>query len=98
MVDIDLGWDEKAVDHAVAHYTNEHRPTLENINGYRRFATGARWQRDQLRSDEAVERVAIHMCATTMQESIWPKLSTDEQDEWRAEARAAINALLGEEK
>lgn len=57
MVDIDLGWDEKAADHAVAHHTYEHLSPNENALYVSGFTCSARWQRDQLRSDEAVERV-----------------------------------------
>lgn len=82
---------------------NRNAPDLLNLKakhhaeGQRAFQQLLTEARADVRTDEAIERVAIHMCATTMQEQIWPRLNTDEQDEWRAEARAAIAALLGEE-
>lgn len=103
-----MTWDEKAEDYAVAHFTDEHRPTLENINGYRRFAAGARWQRAQLLSAEAVERVAAETIESfgdddhpTIDNLVVNDDGTvDLEGSFSPEviARAAINALLGEEK
>ena len=52
---------------------------------------GARWQRDQLRTDDAVERVAEAMHENDCG-------CGDGTDDWyRGLARTAVNALLGEE-
>lgn len=62
------------------------------------YVLGAKWQRGQLRTDEAVERVARAICRRN-----WPD---DEDfkhywlrygDDFRDDARAAIDALLGED-
>ena len=74
------------------------------------FNTGARWQRDQLRTDEAVERLALHLIKD---EGIdvsngWPTneyfgggpagdRDVEFKRAWMKSTRAAITALLGEE-
>lgn len=103
MVDIDLGWDEKAEDYAVAHHVYEYMEAAVNIHGHRRFVDGAQWQRDQLRTDEAVERVAQFMWSERAKGTVhphypWTGLAPQLRDGLRQDARAAINALLGEEK
>ncbi|MFT9771131.1 hypothetical protein [Brevibacterium casei] len=103
MVDIDLGWDEKAEDHAVAHHTYEYLSPNENALYASGFTCGARWQRDQLRSDDAVERVAQFMWSERAKGTVhphypWTGLAPQLRDGLRQHARAAINALLGEEK
>lgn len=67
------------------------------------FEGGARWQRDQLRTDEAVERVAQFMWSERAKGTVhphypWTGLAPQLRDDLRQYARAAINALLGEEK
>lgn len=90
-------WDEKAEDYAVAHHTYEHLGYGENMRFHKKFAAGAKWQRDQLRTDEAVDLVARGICRRN-----WPKDSDFEYywrrygDDFRADARAAITELLGE--
>lgn len=51
-------------------------------------------------TDDMVERAAIQMCATDRQGSVWVILSTEEKDDFRADARAALEAALnpGEEQ
>ncbi|WP_181275992.1 hypothetical protein [Brevibacterium oceani] len=62
------------------------------------FIDAARWQRDQLRTDEAVERVARGICRRN-----WPKDLDYEYywrrygDDFQSDARAAITALLEQE-
>lgn len=51
-------WDEKAEDYAVTRHTFEHQHQVLDDLGYRWFVQGARWQREALLTDEAVERVA----------------------------------------
>lgn len=43
-------------------------------------------------TDDMVERAAIQMCATDQQGSVWAILSTEEKDDFRADARAALEA------
>lgn len=73
------------------------------------FIDAARWQRDQLRTDEAVERVAeaiyrSHDSYTHFTAKPWAEMvkSKDRANKYRVKqdreaARAAITALLGEE-
>lgn len=62
------------------------------------FVEGAQWQRDQLRTDEAVERVA-----RSINPELWHMVDkgdgafTTAATTSLASARAAITALLGEE-
>ena len=53
-----MNWDEKAEDYAVAHHTYEHLTPDENAYYTSGFVRGARWMREALLSDEAVERAA----------------------------------------
>lgn len=53
-----MNWDEKAEDYAGAHHTYEHRTPEDNRLIEKGIVNGARWQRDELRTDEAIERVA----------------------------------------
>lgn len=102
-----MSWDEKAEDHAVAHHTYEHMTLGENDDGYRMFVKGASWQRDQLRTDMAVERVARLLACLEPGEE-WPSNETlggnltgtrdhEYRDGMRDQAREAIDALLGED-
>lgn len=102
-------WDEKADDHAVAHHTYEHMPPAVNAKIYMGFVLGARWQRDQLRTDEAVERMAeaiyrSHDSYTHFTAKPWAEMvkSKDKANRFRVKqdrkaARAAIDALIGED-
>lgn len=49
-------------------------------------------------TDDMVERAAIQMCATDRQGSVWVILSTEEKDDFRADARAALEAALNPEE
>ena len=53
-----MTWDEKAEDHAVAHHTYEHMTDGATALGHRMVKEGARWQREQILSDDVIERVA----------------------------------------
>lgn len=95
-------WDDKAEDHAVAHHTYEHMSPEVNAKIYMGFVLGARWQRDQLRTDEAVERVAEKLYQGEYQHPMaehdtWCQVEdcTNAED-YRDQARIVITALLGE--
>lgn len=95
-------WDDKADDHAVAHHTYEHMPPAVNAKIYMGFVLGARWQREQLLTDEAVERVADGILAsfaevTEAQDRRLPPATDVQRRHAEKYARAAITALLGEE-
>ncbi|KHS52568.1 hypothetical protein [Brevibacterium linens] len=63
------------------------------------FVEGAQWMRRQLRTDEAVERVARAIARLDPDEE-WPNetiIDDEYRDECHETARDAINALLGEE-
>lgn len=96
-------WDDKADDHAVAHHTYEHMPPAVNAKIYMGFVLGARWQRGQLRTEEAVERLASFLFEDDNGESIdqHEKICHDVskcrfRSDYTQFARAAITALLGE--
>lgn len=97
-----MNWDEKAEDYAGAHHTYEHRTEGENLFGAAMFVKGANWQRDELRTDEAVERVADWMCHedhgyTLDEHDGWCQdPSCDLVESYRQSARAAITALIGD--
>lgn len=77
-------WDKKADEGAIKHYSDWcPEGTLES---HRR---GAKWQRDQLRTPEAVERVANVLADVTGE----PRAGRFE----RTMAPAVIRELLGEE-
>lgn len=57
-----MSWDEKAEDYAGAHHTYEHLGYGENMRFHKKFVAGAKWQRDQIRTDEAIERAADWLC------------------------------------
>lgn len=99
----EVNWDEKAEDYAGAHHTFEHLGYGENMRFHKKFVAGAKWQRDKLRTDEAVERVAE---AEFVREQAdyeyfdredWGDQHPSNQDVFRSRARAAITALIGEE-
>lgn len=88
-----MNWDEKAYEHAEARSSEYFGHLPEQM-----FERGAKWMRDQLRTDEAIERVARAIARLEPNEK-WPD-ETIIDDEYRAEchetARAAITALLGD--
>lgn len=61
------------------------------------FAQGARWQREALLSDEAVERAALGIHASH-DRGDWDEELPVVQDEYRDMARAALTAALGEDE
>ncbi|MFE1082459.1 hypothetical protein [Brevibacterium sediminis] len=67
------------------------------------FNTGARWQRDQLRTDEAIERVANALCVEEEGMTLAEHEANCElpicgfRQSFLADARRSITALLGEE-
>lgn len=100
-----MNWDEKAEDYAGAHHTYEHRSPEDNRLIEKEIVHGARWQRDQLRTDEAIERVAESIWTTDPESALepfdgpetWEVLEPELKDDYRHAARHAITALLGEE-
>lgn len=102
-----MNWAEDAEDYASAHHTYEHRSEHDNAFGNLMFALGAKWQRNQFDTHEAIERVARTMAGLEPDEE-WPSnetlggnLTGTRDDEYRdgmcEQAKEAINALLGEE-
>ena len=106
-----MNWDKKATTAAVK---NRHDLYEEDEDGYEfrgfssqsdaqdhGFVEGAKWQRNQLRADEAVERVAAQMFTATQaayeywDRTDWDELHKSNQDVYRSDARAALTALLG---
>lgn len=99
-----MTWNEKAEDYTGAHHTYEHLGYGENMRFHKMFVKGARWQRQQLRSDEAVERVAESMWSTDPAPALtpfdgpetWDRQEPEVKNDYRKAAREAITALLGE--
>ena len=93
-----MNWNEK-VCHAAQ--LVEHDPDVigdaEYADGYVDGAvTGAHWMRDQLRTDEAIERAAVEL-AERHDRVPFDQMPGFIQNAWRADARACVDALLGEE-
>lgn len=86
-----MNWDEKA--------TEEFDGPLEQMIGHRVFLAGAKWQREQLRTDEAHHRAARAIARMDPDEE-WPD-KTEHDAEYRHqcydEAWDIITALLGED-
>lgn len=105
-----MNWDEKSLEAGEGRFINgnEHIVTYddqvrEEIHVHA-FSSGAKWQRDQLRADEAIERLANFLFADDNGESIdqHEKICHDVskcqlRNGYTQFARAAITALLGEE-
>ena len=91
-----MNWDEKAEDYAGAHHTYEHLGYGENMRFHKKFVAGAKWQRDQLRTDEAVERAARAVFDGEYS-GAWDAVAEWMREDCRIAARAAITALIGEE-
>lgn len=100
-------WDEKADEAAVRHHTFESMTGEDNERIRYGFWNGAKWQREQLRTDEAVKRVARLLACLEPGEE-WPSNETlggnltgtrdhEYRDGMRDQAREAIDALLGED-
>lgn len=103
-----MSWDEKAKCEARETYFSA-VPTAVQTRMVAPFVEGARWQRDNLRTDEAIERVAeaiylSHDRSSFFTAKPWAEMvkSKDRANKFRVKqdrkaARAAITALLGEE-
>lgn len=95
-----MNWDEKAEARAERWPTDpDHgdcRKCQINEQVREGFVMGARWQRRQLRSDDAMERVA-RAIASNSEDKPWEALSSMGRSMYLKDARAAIAALLGEE-
>jgi hypothetical protein len=96
-------WDEKAEDYASAHHTLEHQRLAYNMQRWDMFTRGARWQREQLLSEETVERAARVLYARSPSSwrdagCLWDDLPEAVQRAWKTEARAVLTAALGEEE
>lgn len=102
-------WDEKADEAAVRHHTFESMTGEDNERIRYGFWNGAKWQREQLRTDEAVEGAAeaiyrSHDSYTHFTAKPWAEMvkSKDRANKFRVKqdrkaARAAIDALLEQE-
>ena len=96
-----MNWYEKAEDYAVAHHTYEYLTPDENAYYTSGFVRGARWMREALLSDEAVERAAREMCWQANEwedgQVVWetPEQVAEEIEEWVPLARAALTAAIG---
>ena len=91
-----MNWDEKAEDYAVAHHTYEHLTPDENAYYTSGFVRGARWMREALLSDEAVERVA-HGLHASHDRGDWDEELPVVQDEYLNMARVALTAAIGDD-
>ena len=87
-----MNWDEKAEDYAVAHHTYEHLTPDENAYYTSGFVRGARWQRQALLSDDAVERVA-----RAMDENFNPDRHPIMAAMFRDYAKTALTAAIGDD-
>lgn len=105
-----MNWDEKAKMKAKELHPEPDDPTEPlyprgALREYRRvsFADGARWQRDQLRTDEAVERLANSLCMEEEGETLDEHAARCElpicgfRASFLADAHRNINALIGDE-
>ncbi|RBP66412.1 hypothetical protein DFO66_103359 [Brevibacterium sanguinis] len=99
-----MNWDEKAQAEGTRRHLPIDRPIMVNeLCAAQGIVDGARWQREQLSTDEAVERLARGMYNADMRQSFegdWiPDFASSDnrqRDEYLARARAGIDALLGE--
>ena len=62
------------------------------------FRAGARWQREALLSDEAVERAARGIHSFHDRVEVFDFEYTEVQDDYRGMARAALAAAIGEDE
>lgn len=95
-----MNWEENARDYAQAHHVYEHRDTDSNYHGFRMFARGAKWQRDELTSDSVLEWAAkgMFMWDTDGHPDpvpTWDGLTESQRDVWRSGAHAVLEAALG---
>ena len=88
-----MSWDEKADDYATAHHTFEH---LSGEMNQWHYVGITKWQRDELHTDEAVERAA-QAVFNAEYVGAWDAAAEWMREDCRKAARAAIDALIGEE-
>lgn len=99
-----MNWDDKAYEYAEARSSEYFGCLPEQM-----FENGAKWQRDQLRTNEAIERLALFLLDDEGYDtsSGWPSneqlgggptgdRDTELKDAWMDHTRAAITALLGD--
>ena len=91
-----MNWDDKAYEYAEARSGEYFGYLPEQM-----FENGAKWQRDQLRTDEAVTRLADFLHNDDVGETLNEHESScritgcQERTLYKNYARAAIDALLG---
>ena len=86
-----MNWDEQLIK-ACTETDGAIHPHTDHV------LTGAKWMREQLRTDEAIERVARAIARLDPDEE-WPNeniIDDEYRDECHETARDAINALLGD--
>ena len=88
-------WDKVAADAAIEYAKRTMRP-VQTMSDHMAdaFHDGARWQREALLSDEAVERAALGIHASH-DRGDWDEELPVVQDEYLDMARAALTAALG---
>lgn len=87
-----MNWDDKAYEYAEARSGKYFGYLPEQM-----FEHGAKWQRDQLRTNEAIERVAQAIGKWEPEDWDNPEFREDRAF-WTDKARTAIDALLGEDQ
>ncbi len=86
-----MNWEEQLIE-ACTETDGTIHPHTDHV------LTGAKWMREQLRTNEAVERVARAIARLDPDEE-WPNeniIDDEYRDECHETARAAITALLGD--
>ena len=92
-----MNWDDKAYEYAEARSSEYFGYLPEQM-----FEHGAKWQRDQLRTDEAVTRLANFLHNDDVGETLNEHEKScritgcEERTLYKNYARAAITALLGD--
>ena len=92
-----MTWDEKAADAAIEYAKPQMRP-VQTVSDHMAdaFHEGARWQREALLSDDAVERAA-HGIHASHDRGDWEHEPAEVLDEYLEMARAALIAVIGED-
>ena len=93
-----MSWDKKAADAAIEYAKPTMRP-VQTMSDHMAdaFHDGARWMREALLSDEAVERAALGIHASH-DRGDWDEELPVVQGEYLDMARAALAAALGEDE
>lgn len=88
-----MSWDEKAADAAIEYAKPQMRP-VQTLSDHLAdaFHAGARWQREALLSDEAIERAA-----RAMDENFNPDRHPIMAAMFRDYAKAALTAAIGDD-